>query len=151
MVKNSFAGRRFGAAGQNNGGVGPGVPPPLTMSGAPGQVPLAGPSGVDPVGTTAPALPSSGLASNPSASIVGTAPSAYGTTPQDIVGAAYGGPRASDRAGATTEYGDLIRASGGGAQVPQGGTGASGASPALAPPLYRPGTGGPRGFRGNLE
>lgn len=130
MNKNSFqrGGNTMGTQGGNDMGstLAPAPPPLASASGAPGTVAIQNST---PTMSAAPAT--SGLADMRNSG-PGTAPSAYGSSPQDIVNAAYGPKLGSDMSGAGSAYGDLIAASGSPAVVPQTG-GAQ--APALAPPL----------------
>jgi len=131
--KNSFP--RGGSA--QSGGPAPGgndmsatlapAPPPLPANAGPGTVPIQNST---PTMNAAP--PTSGLADMRNAG-PGPLPSTYGSSPQDIVNAAYGSKLPSDTAAGGNAYGDLIAASGAPAVVPQTGSGAQ--APALAPPL----------------
>lgn len=130
MNKNS--GRRFGG-GSNNGGVTPGggggatlMSPPLSMNATAGTdtAPVAGSPSLAPPLSSAPSSTLDLRNSTP-----GTLASSYGTSPQDIVNAAYGPKVRSDTAGAGNAYGELIAGTQP-AVVPQ-----TPQSPSLAPPL----------------
>jgi len=122
--KNSFP-RGAAQSGNDMGStLAPPAPPLANASGAPGTVAIQNST---PTMSAAPAT--SGLADMRNSG-PGTSPSAYGSSPQDIVNAAYGPKLPSDMAAGGNAYGDLIAASGSPAVVPQ-----TGGAPALAPPL----------------